>query len=173
MYSSQNNNGMFGVSKIIFGESGIYNSIIDLKGEFGLTQGTMAIPISSKKEGEKIKQVIESDEFRQILDACSWGNFRIDWRLFIYFKKDFYNYVKGPFHYLGKEIEDKKPTEGLKKKYTQKHKAHITSSKSKRELKSRKKFRSKIKHTDRLKYSSKSKHELKSREKFRRSIRKK
>ena len=138
MYSSRNDKGMFDVSKIIFGESGIYNSIIDIDGKYGMTQGTMAIPISSEKEGKQIKQVIESDEFRNILDACSWGNFRIDWRLFTYFKKDFYKYISGPFHYNGKDISYK--TEGKYKKSKRKN-SKQSNSKSKKELKSREKFR--------------------------------
>ncbi len=90
MYSSKNNNGHFGVPKVIFGESGIYNSIIDFKGEYGMTQGTMAIPIESEKEGKDIKLCIESATFKEMMNACSWSNFRIDWRLFTYFKKNFW-----------------------------------------------------------------------------------
>lgn len=90
MYSSRNDNGHFGIKKVIFGETGIYNAIIDINGIYGMTQQSMAIPISSYKEGKKIKQFLESNEFKEILNACSWSNFRIDWRLFTYFKKDFY-----------------------------------------------------------------------------------
>jgi hypothetical protein len=90
MYSSINNKGHFGISKVIFGESGIYNAIIDYKGEYGMTQHAMAIPFTNETEGIKIKKFIESNEFKEILNACSWSNFRIDWRLFTYFKKDFY-----------------------------------------------------------------------------------
>jgi hypothetical protein len=56
----------------------------------GMTQGTMAIEILNLEEGEKIKKYIESDTFKNILNACSWSNFRIDWMLFTYFKKLFY-----------------------------------------------------------------------------------
>lgn len=145
MYSSQNNNGMFGVSKIIFGESGIYNSIIDLKGEFGLTQGTMAIPISSKKEGEQIKKVIESDEFRNILEACSWGNFRIDWRLFTYLKKDFYKDISGPLNYTTNKKPKDKNSKSVKKSKSAFKSKRKSVSKSKKELKSREKFRKSVK----------------------------
>ena len=90
MYSSKNDNSHFGISKVIFGESGIYNTIIDMEGIYGMTQGTMAIEILNFEEGEKIKKYIESDTFKNILNACSWSNFRIDWILFTYFKKLFY-----------------------------------------------------------------------------------
>ena len=90
MYSSKNDKGDFGISKVIFGESGINDVIIDLKGEYGMTQGAMAIEISSKKEGIELKKYLLSPEFKKVLNACKWGNFRIDWKLFTYFKKDFY-----------------------------------------------------------------------------------
>jgi hypothetical protein len=91
MYSSRNDNGHYTISKIIFGDSGIYNSIIDINGIYGMTQHSMAIKINDLNEGIKIKNVIESNNFKIILNACSWSNFQIDWRLFTYFKKKFYN----------------------------------------------------------------------------------
>ena len=90
MYSSINTNDHFGVSKIIFGDSGIYNSIIDIEGNYGMTQHSMAIKIKDINEGLYIKKYIESEEFKKILNSCSWSNFQIDWRLFTYFKEDFY-----------------------------------------------------------------------------------
>jgi hypothetical protein len=81
---------MFGVPKLIFGESGINTVIIDDKGENGVTQGAMAIKISGRGEGEIMKRVIESVEFHRILDAMSFSNFRIDWRMFLYFRPNFY-----------------------------------------------------------------------------------
>jgi hypothetical protein len=90
MYSSKNDNGHFGISKVIFGDSGIYNSVIDIEGIYGMTQHSMGIKILNLEEGEKIKKYIESDMFKNILKACSWSNFQIDWRLFTYFKKSFY-----------------------------------------------------------------------------------
>jgi hypothetical protein len=90
MYSSRNDNGHFEISKVIFGESGINDVVIDLKGEYGMTQGAMAIKISTKKEGVELKKYLLSENFKKILDACSWSNFRVEWNLFTYFKKDFY-----------------------------------------------------------------------------------
>ncbi len=89
-YSSRNDNGHFGISKVIFGDSGIYNSIIDIDGKYGMTEHAMAIQINNIEEGCFIKKIIESKKFKDILNACSWSNFQIDWRLFTYFKKDFW-----------------------------------------------------------------------------------
>ena len=91
MYSSKNDNGHFGIPKVIFGDSGIYDSIIDIDGKYGMTQHSIAIKVSNIDEANYIKNYIDSDDFRDILDACSWSNFQIDWRLFTYLKKDFYN----------------------------------------------------------------------------------
>lgn len=90
MYSLRNDNGHFGISKVIFGDSGIYDVIIDMNGEYGMTQHSMAIEVSSLEEAENIKQVLLGDEFTKFLKTVMWSNFQIDWRLFSYIKKDFW-----------------------------------------------------------------------------------
>ena len=84
---------MFGVSKVIFGETGINDVIIDIEGKYGLTSGSIGIKIDSIEEGVKIKSALESDMFKNILNACSWSNYRIEWRMFRYFKKNWYSIV--------------------------------------------------------------------------------
>ena len=89
-YSSKRGN-FFGISKVIFGESDIIGSaVIDNKGEYGITSAAMGIPISSKKEGLRIKKALESKKFNSLLKSMRWSNFRIDWRMFKYFRKDFW-----------------------------------------------------------------------------------
>lgn len=83
---------MFDVLKVIFGESGINNAIIDYEGKYGMTQGAIGLKISREGEGELMKSVLESEEFHRILDAMSFSNFRIDWRMFLYFRPDFYRH---------------------------------------------------------------------------------
>ncbi len=94
MYSLKNDKGHFGIKKVIFGDSGIYNSIIDINGKYGMTQHSMGIKIENNEEGIKIKKVLESEEFKRVLNSCSWSNYQIDWRLFTYFKKTFYEEIK-------------------------------------------------------------------------------
>ncbi len=74
--------------KLFFGETGVNNSIVDTNGEYGMTQGAMAIVCG--KECNNIKNAIESKKFKDLLDSCNWSNYRIDWRMFNYFKKDFW-----------------------------------------------------------------------------------
>lgn len=89
-YSSRNDNGHFGIPKVIFGESGIGDVIIDMNGDYGMTQGAMSIIVSSIEESNNIKKALLSEKFNDFLKTVMWSNFRIDWRLFNYLKKDFW-----------------------------------------------------------------------------------
>lgn len=90
---------MVGVPKVIFGESGINKVIIDLEGRYGMTQGAIGLRIpgvnqdEQKAEAERMAAALESDIFHDILDAMSFSNFRIDWRMFLYLRPDFYKHT--------------------------------------------------------------------------------
>ena len=134
MYSKINNKGHFGVSKIIIGETGMDNAINDWEGKYGMTQDSFGIIINSKEEGEKILSVIKSDEFKKLIKiACSWSNFRIDWRLFINFKKDFYKYFQNNNKVIKRSISNKieKDSEEEKPKITKVKKNKSTLNKTK------------------------------------------
>jgi hypothetical protein len=90
MYSKVNDRGHFGVSKVIFGESGIYKPVIDMDGKYGMTQGAMAIQVDNLQEATFISKVIESDKFDKVIQSCIFSSFRIDWNIFKEFKKDFW-----------------------------------------------------------------------------------
>ena len=90
MYSKVNDRGHFGVSKVIFGESGIYNPVIDIEGKYGMTHGAMAIQVDNLEEATFISKVIESDKFDKVIQSCIFSSFRIDWNIFKEFKKDFW-----------------------------------------------------------------------------------
>ena len=94
IYSEFNDKGHFGISKVIFGESGIYNPVIDMEGNYGMTQHSMAIQVDTLEEATCISKFIESDTFRKILRSCSFSLFRIDWNIFKEFKKDFWRQDK-------------------------------------------------------------------------------
>lgn len=89
---------MVGVPKVIFGESGINEVVIDLEGRYGMTQGAIGLRIpggsleDKKAEVEQMVKALESDIFHTILDAMSFSNFRIDWRMFLYLRPDFYKH---------------------------------------------------------------------------------
>jgi hypothetical protein len=89
---------MVGVPKVIFGESGISNVIKDIEGKYGITQCAIGLripevnPDEQKAEADLMAAVLESDIFHDILDAMSFSNFRIDWRMFLYLRPDFYKH---------------------------------------------------------------------------------
>jgi tRNA1(Val) A37 N6-methylase TrmN6 len=87
-YSSTNENGHFGIPKVIFG-SGATGFYIDEKGEYGLTQWCIGV-IDTKDNLEKIKNTFESDKFKEIIKAISVSKAEINGKILKYFKKDFY-----------------------------------------------------------------------------------
>jgi hypothetical protein len=91
-YSSINNKGHFGIPKVIFCDSGLNDIIIDYEGKYGLTQHSIGIKICSRQEGEQIKKFLLHENFKDLIKSCSWSNYQIDWRLFTYFRKDFYTH---------------------------------------------------------------------------------
>lgn len=93
MYSSVNDRGMFGTPKIIFGESGQHNIVIDLDGVYGMTQHAMGIEVRNEEECRELVECIKSTKFSSIVDMCSWSSFALDWNIFKYLKKDFYKYI--------------------------------------------------------------------------------
>ena len=90
-YSNTKDKGLFGIPKVIFGDADtIQNIIVDFKGEYAMAPHALAIQIDSEEEGYKIKGALESDKFNSFLLACRWSNFMIEWRMFKYFRKDFW-----------------------------------------------------------------------------------
>jgi len=55
-----------------------------------MSQGAMAIVVKSKAEATRLATFLQSNFFKNILSSCMWGGFRIDWRLFTYFKNNFW-----------------------------------------------------------------------------------
>lgn len=90
MYSNVNDRGHFGVSKIIFGEAGINDIIVDIDGQYGLTNGAIGIRIANLEEGNNIKKALISSKFHKMFKGCLFSSYRIDWNIFKEFKKDFW-----------------------------------------------------------------------------------
>lgn len=75
---------------MIFGDNGLNNAIVDMDGEYGMSENSMAIEVSSVEEANNVKKCLLNDKFKKFIKTCIIGNFRIDWRLFKDFKKDFW-----------------------------------------------------------------------------------
>lgn len=90
MYSNVNNRGHFGISKVIFGESGIYKPVVDMKGNYGMTHGAMAIQVDNLEEATQLSKALTSEKMKILINSCLFSSFRIDWNIFKDFKKDFW-----------------------------------------------------------------------------------
>ncbi|MBM3453740.1 MAG: hypothetical protein FJX80_01180 [Bacteroidetes bacterium] len=91
-YTDDNTKGHFGVSKVLLNFNRHQYPVNDYEGKYGMSQITYGIPIKSKKEGDDIVRAINSDEFKEIIKATKWGAFQTDWRMFKYFRPDFYKF---------------------------------------------------------------------------------
>ena len=90
IWSNINNNGHYGIKKVIFGYSGMNNPIIDIDGKYALSECAIGIIINNIDEGEKISKFLVSNIFSKMLKACLWSSFRIEWGMFKDLKKNFY-----------------------------------------------------------------------------------
>ena len=94
VWSNRNDNGHYGIKKVIFGDSGINNPIIDIDGKYAMTQHAMAIRIDNEEEGKKVCEMLSSTIFAKILKACLWSSFAIEWSMFKDFKRNFYELLE-------------------------------------------------------------------------------
>ena len=96
----------------------------DYEGKYGMSELTFGIPITSKKQGDEIVKAINTDKFKQIINATKWGAFQTDWRMFKYFKPDFYKYfLKKDNHHIE---EQSGHSDSVKKEAAKKIKAFVT-----------------------------------------------
>lgn len=92
-YSSRNDIGFFGIKKVIWGDSGINDPVIDIYGIYGITNHSMAIQVESLEEAIKVYKCLKSNIFKLINDACMYSNYQIEWRIFLYLKHDIWDYI--------------------------------------------------------------------------------
>lgn len=116
--------GHFGVPKVIlnFNEHQYsHKEQNDYEGKYGMSQISFGIPIKSKKEGDEILKAIDTNVFKTMIAATKWGAFQTDYRMFKYFRPDWYKIVL--------EL-DKKTDKPNKQKKTKKRKLVIESKTS-------------------------------------------
>ena len=89
---SKENKGMIGIKKVIFNKINVKNNYNDVKGEYGLSEMCIGLTYTNNKEGELIYNAINSKKFQEIMDYFYYSNMSFDWRIFTYFKNDFYKY---------------------------------------------------------------------------------
>jgi hypothetical protein len=143
-YSDDKTKGHFGVPKVLLNFNRHQYPVNDYEGKYGMSQLTFAIPITSKKQGDEIVKAINSDKFKKIINATKWGAFQTDWRMFKYFKPDFYKYFL-------KEDAGKKIKAFVTKKHRE-HKNNKTKSNKSGGKKSTKKYTKKKTKTRKNKF---------------------
>ena len=89
-YTNDKTKGHFGVPKVLLNFGRHQYPYNDYRGEYGMSQNTFGIPIKSKKQGDDIVKAINSSAFKDIIKATKWGAYQTDYRMFKYFKPDFY-----------------------------------------------------------------------------------
>jgi hypothetical protein len=90
-WSSTNQNGHFGIPKLIWSNGRISSvgSYIDATGEYGLTNFSYGI-VDTPENLPKIKAAFDSKEFRDLMYACSFGILSINRKIISLFRKDFW-----------------------------------------------------------------------------------
>lgn len=86
-YTNDNTKGLYGISKIIFGDTGLNDVIIDMDGDYAMTGMATGIKINSFQDGLNLREFLLNNKFKQVLKDCKWSNFQNDWRLFKFLKK--------------------------------------------------------------------------------------
>ena len=89
-FANKRDTSQFGVSKIILNVNEKQYPINDSTGKYGMSQLSFGIPIHNRAEGDKMIRCIEGDTFQEIIKATKWGSFQTDYRMFNYFRPDFY-----------------------------------------------------------------------------------
>lgn len=93
-YANDNTKGQFGVPKVILNfnrHQYSHPEQNDYEGKYGMSQISFGIPIKSKREGDLILKAVETPIFKKIIASTKWGAFQTDYRMFKYFRPDWYN----------------------------------------------------------------------------------
>ena len=147
---SKFDSGHFGIPKVLLNLNRNQYPVNDYDGEYGMSELTFGIPISSKKQGNDIIKAINTDEFKEIIKATKWGAFQTNFKMFKYFKPNFYK------HFLKDTYKtNKKKT--TKKKNTKKKNSKKKTTKKKTNKKKTNKKKTNKKKTNKKKTNKKNK----------------
>jgi hypothetical protein len=80
----------YGVAKVLLNQNELQYPHNDHKGEYGMSQLTFGIAISSEQEGEEIIKFLNSDKGKRLIAATKWNTYYTDYGMFKSFKKHWY-----------------------------------------------------------------------------------
>jgi len=95
-YSNDSSKGHFGIPKVIlnFNEKQYsHKEQNDYEGKFGMSQISFGIPIKSREEGDMILRAMDTLIFKRIISSTKWAAFQTDYRMFRYFRPDWYKII--------------------------------------------------------------------------------
>lgn len=106
------------VPKVILIKGVYVYPLNDYKGEYGMSNYSFGLPISSKKEGDDIVKAINSDGFKRLISATKWSSNFTDHNMFRYFKQDFYKFfLKKKDNKTKRQYGNKSKNKTKKRKY--------------------------------------------------------
>jgi hypothetical protein len=89
LYSSKNS-GHFGVNKVIVSCGGKPYPLIDMDGKYGMCNNCFGLVVDDQVEAQKICDALNSEKFLEIVKATKWTTYQINYKMFKYFKKNFW-----------------------------------------------------------------------------------
>lgn len=92
MFTNTKERGIFGVkNKVIINMGEKVYAFLDLDGSYGTTEGCFSIVCSSEEEARQVFKAVTSEKFQEeIIKSTKWSNFKIEYDMFSYFKKEFW-----------------------------------------------------------------------------------
>jgi hypothetical protein len=88
-WSSRNDLGHFGISKLVFSVEGATGAYVDIDGVYGLTQFAWAI-VDDVENLIQIKKVFDSSVFRELMTATTLKGNVFNYKIIATFRKDFW-----------------------------------------------------------------------------------
>lgn len=167
-YTNDKTKGHFGVPKVIlnFNEQQYsHKEQNDYEGKYGMSQISFGLPIRSKKEGDEILKSIDTGVFKTMIAATKWGAFQTDYRMFRYFRPDWYNIVLDMEKKQPKKKRTLKVVDNIPSNKTRKRSSKTSSSRSSKFKSRSSKSRTKSSNMSKTKSSNRSKTNSKTRSK--------
>ena len=91
MYTNTTERGIFGIkNKVIINMGETLYSLLDLEGAYGMTECCFAIVCDSAEEAENVNRAINTKKFAQVVASTKWSNYKIEYKMFCYLRKDFW-----------------------------------------------------------------------------------
>lgn len=88
---SDRNKGHYGIKKVIVNETGRPYPYNDYEGKYAMSQETFGIVVETPEEAELVTKAIASEKFyKNVICSTRWSNFRLDYKMIKYFRKDFW-----------------------------------------------------------------------------------